>query len=141
MGEKATLAMPKTPIYIGYFVLTSSGIVDGCEALPFLLGLEGSDGPSLTSEDMLSRRSPLDRRWNRTLRRDLDMMRKEENQGEGGGVKREWRGFKTRSERRKKSGVGRFMSSCESESGQLRQHERDFLGGKRMFWKKKRQRQ
>jgi hypothetical protein len=73
------------------FLLTSSGIVVGCEALPFLLGLDGSEGPSLTS-DMLNRRSPLPRRWNRTLRRDLDMMGgKGKKGGRGGGVKKEWR--------------------------------------------------
>lgn len=41
--------------------------------LPFLPGLEGSEAASLTS-DTLSRRSPFDRCWNLTLRRDLDMM-------------------------------------------------------------------
>lgn len=45
--------------------------------LPFLLGLEGSEGASLRSEDTLNRRSPLDRCGNLTLRRVLDMMGKE----------------------------------------------------------------
>lgn len=79
--------------------LTSSGIVEGVETLPFLLGLAGSEGASLTSEDTLSRRSPLGRCWNLTLRRDLDMV----GEGGKGEVGMEWG--------RGKSLV--FMSSCE----------------------------
>lgn len=84
--QKATLAMPNTSNHSNEPVLTSSGIVVGCDTFPFLLGLEGSGAPSLTSEDMLSRRSP-GRCWNRTLRRDLDMIGKKGKRGKGAGDK------------------------------------------------------
>lgn len=77
------------------FKPTSSGMVDGAETLfpspPFAttlaaLTLLRSDGASLISEEILWRLfSPmeLDRRWNLTLRRDLDMVEECERREEG----------------------------------------------------------
>lgn len=86
------------------FKLTSSGIVDCLETLPFLLGLAGSEGTSLTSEDTLGRRSLL-RCGNRTLRRDFVMItndledpkdrRKRREKGKRGGIKGGRRGEKS----------------------------------------------
>jgi hypothetical protein len=50
--------------------------------------------------------------------------------GEGGRGEQRVERLKTRSERRGRSGVGKFMSSCESESGQLRQHSRATVFGR-----------
>ena len=66
---------------------TSSAIVAGLGPLAFLLGLAGSEGASLTSDDTLKRRSPLFRRVNLTLRRLFDMVRlrggQKSNSGKG----------------------------------------------------------
>lgn len=76
---------------------------------PFLPGLVGSDGASLTSEETLSRRSPLFRCGNLTLRRVLDIVNRKE-----GGERGQERG-------QCKEGVQLEVegSRGEGESGQL----------------------